>query len=71
MQAPTIIQMPHPPNDRTRELARLTKRLQAGIERRNHLVRELNAEGWSLRELAHLTGLSHITIRNIVTRGES
>jgi DNA-directed RNA polymerase specialized sigma24 family protein len=68
--ASTIIQVQHRPDARTRELSRLAKRLRVGIDRRTELILELNAEGWSLRELAELTGLSHVTVRSIITKAQ-
>lgn len=53
---------------RLTELSRLSHSLLATIERRNELIVEVNAAGWSLRDLAVVTRLSYATVRRIIQK---
>ena len=45
--------------------------LRAATQHRDALIIEANADGWSLRVLAALAGVSHQTVANVVAAGAS
>lgn len=48
-----------------KKLRRLADNATAALKARDDEIRALRAEFWSLRELANLAGVSHMTIKNI------
>jgi hypothetical protein len=51
-----------------RKLKRLTERIDTADERRDQLMAEAAAAGASLRELAAVTGLNYVTVRNRIRK---
>jgi lambda repressor-like predicted transcriptional regulator len=45
--------------------------LRAATQHSDALIIEANADGWSLRVLAALAGVSHQTVANVVAAGAS
>lgn len=68
MYATTLPLVPTEHDPRLLELARLSTRIRSEVERRNELIAELNADGWSFRQLAEHAGVSYATIRRIIQR---
>lgn len=46
----------------------LTLKLQSVREERDTLIRQMSADGWSLREIAATTDLSHAGVKKIIER---
>jgi DNA-directed RNA polymerase specialized sigma24 family protein len=51
-----------------RKLKRLTERIDTADEKRDQLMAEAAAAGASLRELAAVTGLNYVTVRNRIRK---
>jgi lambda repressor-like predicted transcriptional regulator len=51
-----------------RKLKRLTERIDTADEKRDQLMAEAAAGGASLRELAAVTGLNYVTVRNRIRK---
>ena len=58
-------------SDTARQLAYQAKRAKEATSRRNELIRQMHAEGSSLRSVAEVAGLSHAAVRKILTKLES
>lgn len=68
MYVTTLLPVPTESDPRLVELARLSTQVEADVERRNELIVELHADGWSQRRLAGYVGVSYATIRRIIQR---
>jgi lambda repressor-like predicted transcriptional regulator len=53
------------------ELQRWSKKAREATERRDTLIRQMRAEGSTLRSIAEAAGLSHTAIVKIVSRTHS
>jgi DNA invertase Pin-like site-specific DNA recombinase len=54
-----------------KDLASWAKRAREATARRDELIRQMRADGASLRAIAEVAGLSHMAISKIVNRGRS
>jgi len=51
------------------QLASQSKRAREAVARRDDLIRQMRAEGATLRAIAEVAGLSHMGVRKILQRG--
>lgn len=64
---PTLADMGMTPEQR-KELQRVASQLFTTTNKRDVLIVEAYRDGASLREIAHLLGVNHVTVRNIIIK---
>lgn len=65
--SPTLTDVPLE-RSTSKDLQRIANRLETNRNERDALILKAYGEGASLREIANLLGINHVTVRNIIIK---